>query len=219
MKRLFAVVLAAVFAMLCLTGCKKKEEALEDTYSGVLTKVRLGMPMKKVQGLNSGNQLYYGSDTEIWCVSSDIDLMEIAGRLPENDQFFYVQQSLITYNFKFVETEQDYLLSGYDEELLGLIPRATAMDYYNLKKKQLIEKYNANPEAVTTTCTGTEGVDNSLEYRTELILSSFTVSFDMELKYDTIDGVDDYYGDYFKISVEEVKNKAAVEITDEEEKK
>lgn len=209
MKKALSVITAAVMLMAGLTACSKEEE-VEDTYSGVLTKVRLGMPMNKIVALNSGTEMYYETDTEIWCVSTDTDLMEIRTLIPEDSQFFYTDDSLITYDFKYDEADQENYLTGYIEEIPCLIDRDTAMTYYNDKKAALMKKYGCSEETSASSITGTEGVDLNLDYVTGMTLSSFEIIFTMQLTYDIVDGVEDYYGTYYSIELKELKNKTAV---------
>ncbi len=218
MKRFTALILALLTAMTLLCACGKEEEAPVDNYTGVLSKVRLGMPMKKIIALNSASELYYDSDTEIWCVSTDTDLMELRDRIPADNQFFYADDSLITYTFKFNEADGENYLTAFLEEIPCKIDRKTAEDYYSFKKDALKAKYMPAEEAVISTVTGTEGVDLTLEHATVMTLSSFEVTLTMQLTYDTVDGVEDYYGTYYSIKVKELANKAAVEVKEEEEK-
>ncbi|MGN0638856.1 MAG: hypothetical protein ACI4J0_10830 [Huintestinicola sp.] len=214
MKKITAMLLVILSALSLFCGCKK-EEAPADTYTGVLSKVRLGMPMKKIVALNSGTELYYDSDTEIWCVSTDTDLMEIKDRIPADSQFFYADDSLITYTFKYSESDGDNYLTAYMEEIPCKLDRKTAEEYYKYKKAALISKYAPAEEAVVSTVTGTEGVDLTLDHVTVMTLSSFEVTLTMQLTYDTVDGVEDYFGTYYSVKVKELANKTAVEVTDE----
>ncbi len=214
MKRITAIVLAILSILTLFCACKK-EEAPADEYTGVLSKVRLGMPMKKIIGLNSGSELYYDSDTEIWCVSTDTDLMELRNRIPSDSQFFYADDSLITYTFKFNESDGENYLTAYMEEIPCKIDRKSAEEYYNYKKSALTAKYTPDPEAVVSTITGTEGVDMTLDYITVMTLSSFEVTLTMQLTYDTVDGVEDYFGTYYSIKIKELANKTPVEAAEE----
>ncbi|WP_432649151.1 hypothetical protein [Huintestinicola sp.] len=214
MKKITAMLLVILSALSLFCGCKK-EEAPADDYTGVLSKVRLGMPMKKIIALNSGSELYYDSDTEIWCVSTDTDLMEIKDRIPADSQFFYADDSLITYTFKYSESDGENYLTAYMEEVPCKLDRKTAEEYYRYKKAALIAKYAPSEEAVVSTVTGTEGVDLTLDNVTVMTLSSFEVTLTMQLTYDTVDGVEDYFGTYYSVKVKELANKTAVEVTDE----
>ena len=206
MKKITAMLLVILSALSIFCGCKK-EEAPADTYTGVLSKVRLGMPMKKIIALNSGSELYYDSDTEIWCVSTDTDLMEIKDRIPADSQFFYADDSLITYTFKYSDSDGENYLTAYMEEVPCKLDRKTAEEYYKYKKAALI--------AVVSTVTGTEGVDLTLDNVTVMTLSSFEVTLTMQLTYDTVDGVEDYFGTYYSVKIKELANKTAVEVADE----
>lgn len=215
MKKLIAALTAALISLTLLAACGKSEEAAEDTYTGVLTKVRLGMPMKKVISLNSATEMYYESDTEIWCVNPDTDLMEIRELIPADNQFYYAEDSLITYKFRFDESDGENYLEGYIEEVPCLIDRETAMKYYEDKKARLAAKYSVPAEAAISTITGTEDVDLNLDYVTTMTLSSFELVLTMQLTYDIVDGVEDYYGTYYSIELKELKNKTPVASSSE----
>lgn len=214
MKKITALLLVILSALSLFCGCKK-DEAPADDYTGVLSKVRLGMPMKKIIALNSGSELYYDSDTEIWCVSTDTDLMEIRDRIPADNQFFYADDSLITYTFKFNESDGENYLTAYLEEVPCKLDRKTAEEYYQYKKSALMAKYSPAEEAVVSTVTGTEGVDLTLDNVTVMTLSSFEVTLTMQLTYDTVDGVEDYFGTYYSVKIKELANKTAVEVSEE----
>lgn len=212
MKKIFAAALAAVMIFSSFSACSK-EEAAEDTYSGVLTKVRLGMPMNKIVSLNSGREMYYESETEIWCVNPDTDLMEIRELIPEDKQFYYVEDSLITYNFKYDEGDDTNYLVSYMEEVPCMLDRATAETYYNDKISRLKAKYGVDNDSVHSTVTGDELVDMTLVNETVMTLPSFKLTFVMNLTYDTVDGVDDFYGTYYSIEVKSLENKTAVDVS------
>ncbi len=216
MKKITALLLVILSALTLFGGCKKDDAAPVETYTGVLSKVRLGMPMKKIVALNSGSELYYDSDTEIWCVSTDTDLMEIRDRIPADSQFFYADDSLITYTFKYNEDDGENYLTAYMEEVPCKLDRKTAEDYYKYKKEALIAKYAPEEGAVVSTVTGTEGVDLTLDNVTVMTLSSFEVTLTMQLTYDTVDGVEDYFGTYYSIKIKELANKTAVEVSEKE---
>lgn len=219
MKKLTAVLLAVLMSVLALAGCSKKEEVTLEEYTGVLSRVRLGMPINKVFALMDSSEAYFESDTEIWYVNNDTDLMEIKSMIPEDSQFFYTDDSLITFNFRTEGTANDRYLESYLEELPCKVSRETAMSYYEAKKESLVAKFSPDPTAVSTTMTGSEGVDMNLDYSTVMTLSSFEVTFNMELTYDTVDGIEDYYGTFFSIEVKELKNKTAIDLNSEEKKK
>lgn len=213
LKKVLAVLISTLMLCSVMAGCSSDKAELEDTYEGVLTKVRLGMPLNKVVSLNSGHDMYYETDTQIWCVNDDTDLMEIRDLIPADSGFYYADDSLITYNFTYNESDDTYYLNGYLEEVPCLISRETAESYYSSKIEQLKTKYST-ADAVST-ITGTEDIDLTLDYVTRMTLSSFEVIFTMELTYDTVDAVDGYYGTYFCIEVKELANKTAVEVAAE----
>ena len=217
MKKLLAVILAAVMSAAVFGGCSKEEAPAEDTYNGVLTKVRLGMPMNKIIQLNSGHDMYYESDTVIWCVNPDTDLMEIRSLIPAEDLFYYAEDSLITYDFKYSEKDEEHYLQSYMEEVHCKIDRETAEQYYKDKAARLKAKYTPADDSVSSTITGTEGVDLNLYYTTTMTLSSFKITFIMELTFDTVDTIEDYYATCYSIEIEELANKTPVEVENEEE--
>lgn len=210
--RAAAVLSAAVMSAAVFTGCGKgDEEVVESTYSGVLTKIRLGMPQNKVIALNNQEEMYYESDTKLWCVNPDTDIMEVKALIPEDSQHFYCDDSLITYEFEYNEGEDEYYLDSYMEEVVCLIDKNVAKEYYDRKLLELSSKYGATE--YNTTQTGTDGVDMNLVYETVMSLSSFSVTTSMTYTYDTVDGKDDYYCTHLSIAVQELENKEAVEIS------
>lgn len=210
-RRITALFLAALATAAILCSCKKETAAPEDTYTGVLTKVRLGMPMKKVVSLNPDTELYYDSDNEIWCVNPDTDIMGVKDYIPSDNNFYGADDSLITYTFKYNEKDEENYLTAYLQEVRCLIDRENAEKYYEDKKLSLAKKYGAKSDAVSSTTTGTEGVDQKIDCVTVYTLSSFKVTFKMQLSYETVDGITGYYGSYYSIEVRELENKTAVE--------
>ena len=209
--RFAALLLAAVMTAVSLTGCgKKEEEEAEDTgYSGVLSKIKLGMPQKKVITVNNQKEMYYESDTILWCINPDTDIMEVRDIIPADQGYCFCDDSVITYEFKFNEKDNENYLTSYTEEVSCLIDRETAQKYYDDKVDQLRKKYHSD---YSTTQTGTEGIDLNLLLHTELPLSSFAVYIDMTLTYDTVEGVDAYWCKHLSITVKELANKTAVPI-------
>ena len=210
LKKLLSGVITLVMALSLFAGCSDSEEPAADDYSGVLTKVRLGMPMHKVISLNSSVQMYYENDTVIWCVNPDTDLMELKEIIPNEEGFYNVDDSLITYTFKYNEQDDENYLTGYIEEIQCVLDRETGTKYYEDKKERLMSKYSCPKESAVSSVTGTEGVDLNLDYKTKLTLSSFDLVLTMRLTYDTVDGVEGYYATYYSIDVNELKNKTAV---------
>ena len=216
--RISAVVLAA---SVMLAGCgKKKEEAGSElpAYSDVLSKIKLGMPQKKVLALNNQEEVFYENDTVLWCVNTDTDIMEVRDIIPSDNGYYYCDDSLITYEFNVNKKTQDYTLKAYQEEVTCLIDRDTAVSYYESKVKQLAEKYKPI-EDYFTAVTGTEDVDMHLEYETVLKMSSFSVTATMTLSYDTVDGAEGYYCTHISIKVKELDTKTAVTVGSESEDK
>lgn len=213
LKRIAAAAAAAVMITAAFTGCGKKEETAETeetAYSGVLTKIRLGMPQNKVIALNNQKEMYYESDTELWCVNPDTDIMEVRSLVPADSQYYYCDDSIITYKFKYDSEDDEYVLNDYMEEVVCLLPKDTAMDYYNGKLEELSKKYNCGEYSINQT--GTENVDMTLEYTTVMNLSSFSVTSSMTYTYQTVDGVDDYYCTHLSVDIKELANKTAVQV-------
>ena len=77
MKKILTIILALAMSLTCLTACGKDEETAvaENAYAGILTKVKLGMPLTKIVSLQPDSvELYYEDDTTIWCVNSDTEI-------------------------------------------------------------------------------------------------------------------------------------------------
>lgn len=214
MKKIFSVLLALVMTAVCFSACGKDEEAApENTYSGILTKVKLGMPMTKIVGLQpDGVTLNFETDTRLWSVNADTELMELRDAIPADNPIYYVEDSLITYDFKTVKGDENIYLRGYLSEAYCCLDRQTSEDFFANKTEELEKRHNAES---TGTLKGTEGVDMELIYTEKLDCPSYTVTFTMTEKYDTIEGVDGYYGSYFSIEVKEkeVKSEVPIEVS------
>lgn len=214
MRKFLPVILALIMTLTCFTACggdDEAEAAETPAYSGILTKIKLGMPLTKVVSLNAGNnvELYYETDTCIWSVNPDTDLMEIRNLLTEGEQFYYVDDSVITYNFKTVKGDEEIYLNNYLSEVHCLLDRATAEKYFETKTAELKAKHGVEPIGRMT---GTENVDMEVNYIQRFDCPSYTLTFTMTEKYDTVNGVDGYYGSYFSIDVKEKEVKTEVEI-------
>ncbi len=213
-RKIIAFLCAAAITAVCAAGCSKSDEgtgeAADTGYSGVLSKIRLGMPQNKVLALNGQDEVYYHSDSEIWCVNPDTDIMEMRELIPSEQEYYYCDDSIITYNFTYDDTNEQYILNSYTEEAVCLIDRETAEKYYEDKLKSLAAKYNL-AEYVTTQL-GVENVDMTFDYETVMTLPSFTVTTVMTMGYDTVNGVDGYYCKHFSITVTALDNKQAVVV-------
>lgn len=213
MKKFFSFLLTAVLALSCFTACGGDDEAAVEVqpYSGILTKIKLGMPLTKIVSLQpDGVELYYETDTSIWSINTDTELMELRGLLPEGEQFYYVDDSIITYNFKTVKGDAEIYLNDYVSEVHCLLDRETARKYFDSKTADLAAKHGV--EAVGTQ-TGTEDIDMEITYKQLFDCPSYTITFTMKEKYDTVNGVDGYYGSFFSIDVKEkeVKDETAIQ--------
>ena len=60
--------------------------------------------------------------------------------------------------------------------------------------------------------TGTEGIDMNLTYTQKYDCPSYNIVFTMVETYDTVNGVDGYYGTYFAIEIIEKEIKSETEI-------
>lgn len=212
MKKILPLILAVVMTAVCFTGCNKEDAVVsESSYSGILTKVKLGMPLSKIVSLQPDNvNLYYESDTTIWGVNTDTELMEISSLIPEDKaQHFYVEDSIITYNFRTQKGDDEIYLNDYISEVQCRLERETAEKYFESKTAELAAKHNVEP---IKTQMGTEGIDLDVTYMQKFDYPSYTFIFTMKETYDTIEGVDGYYGSYFSMEVKEKEVKAEVPV-------
>lgn len=215
MKKLLTVILVLTMALTCFTACGGDDEAAApdaSAYSGILTKIKLGMPLTKVVSLNAGNnvELYYETDTCVWSINPDTELMELKDRLPEGEQFYYVDDSIITYNFKTVKGAEEMLLNNYVSEVHCLVSRDTARKFFDDKTAELQKRHGVEPVG---TQTGTEDIDMEITYKQTFNCTSYVLTLSMVEKYDTVNGVDGYYGSFFSIDVKEkeVKDETAIQ--------
>ena len=212
MKKILTIILALAMSMTCLTACGKEEETAvsENAYSGILTKVKLGMPLTKVISLQAdGIELYYEDDVTIWSVNTDTELNEIRNVISPDHTYYYVDDSIITYNFRTVKGDDEIYLDGYMSEVTCLLDRDTATKYFEDKTAELAKKHGAEPVGAMT---GTEGMDMELTYTQKYDCPSYNVVFTMVETYDTVNGVDGYYGTYFAIEIIEKTVKTETEI-------
>lgn len=213
MKKFISLLLAVLMCTFTFCACskdKESDEAAESSYSGILTKLRLGMSMKKIISLqDSSIKLYNETDTEIWSINPDTDIMEIRNVIPADNAYYYADDSIITYYFTEDEKQDDYFLNAFMEEITCVIDRKTAEEYFNTKKDALAKKYGVTPEG---TLTGTEGVDQTLVYVEKYTCNTFEVEFTMELTYDSVNDVDDYYATFYSIKLTELANKTSVPL-------
>lgn len=214
MKKILALLTALVMTAVCLTACSKEEEAApENVYSGILTKVKLGMPLTRITSLQPDNvTLNFETDTRLWSVNTDTELMELRDVVPADNPVYYVEDSIITYDFKTVKGDDNIYLCGYLAEAYCCLERQTARDFFDKKTAEFAARHGV--EAVGAQ-TGTEDIDMELVYTQKYDCSSYTVIFTMKEKYDTVEGVDGYYGSYFSIEVKEKEVKAETPIATE----
>ena len=220
MKKILSVLLALAMTAVCFSACGKDEEAAsENTYSGILTRIKLNMPMSRVVQLQpDGVTLNFETDTRLWSVNTDTELMELRDLISSENPFYYVEDSLITYDFKTVKGDENIYLCGYTSEAYCCIERQTAEDFFANKTEELAKRHNVEAAG---TLKGTEGMDNELVYTEKFDCPSYTITFTMTEKYDTVEGVDGYYGSYFSIEVKEkdVKSEVPIEVSGGNDKK
>ncbi|MDE5859197.1 MAG: hypothetical protein K2H23_02220, partial [Oscillospiraceae bacterium] len=214
-----AVAVSVILAVCCFAGCSKDEgesaDAAESAYNGILTKIKLGMPVSKILALQPDNvDVNYESDTVLWSVNSDIDLMEI-NDLIEDDAYNYMDNPIITYTFKTNKGDVEMTLKSYMSEIHGVLDREVAEKYFKDKTEELQKKHSAEPvESVT----GTENVDYTVVHKQKFNCPSYDLTFTMELEYGTVNGVEGYHGSMFSIEVVEKEIKTEVTIESEDSK-
>ncbi len=214
MKKIISVLTALIMTTAIFAACGKDEtEVPENVYSGILTKVKLGMPMTKIVSLQpDGVTLNFETDTRLWSVNSDTEIMELREVVPADNPVYYVEDSIITYDFKTVKGDENIYLCGYMSEAYCCLERQTARDFFDKKTAELAAKHGVEAAGAQT---GTEDIDMELVYTQRYDCPSYTVIFTMKEKYDTVEGVDGYYGSYFSIEVKEKDVKTETPITTE----
>lgn len=212
MKRFFAVIISMALALTCFAACKKDGEAVDDSaYSGILTKIKLGMPVSKILALQPGTlDLHYESDTVLWGVNPDTDLMEIRDLIPTESAYYYIDDSIITYEFETQKGNAEMTLKSYMSEVHGVLDRTMAEEYFESKGAALQAKHGVEPTEVKT---GTEDVDYEISKIKRYSCSSFELIFTLTEKFETVDGVEGYYGSAFSIEVK-AKPKEEVPVSD-----
>lgn len=219
MKKIISVLITIVMAMTCFTACGEDETVPENVYQGILTKVKLGMPLTKIVTLQpDGVELYYETDTRIWSVNTDTELMEIRDLIPAEHGYFYVDDSIITYDFQTRKGDDEIYLKGYLSEVMCLLDRETAQKYFEAQTAELSARHGVEPVGAMK---GTEDIDMELVYTQKYDCPSYMLVFTMKQTYDTVEGVDGYYGSYFSMEVieKEVKTETAIKSGDEETEK
>ena len=94
MKKIISVLTALIMTTAIFAACGKDEaEVPENVYSGILTKVKLGMPMTKIVSLQpDGVTLNFETDTRLWSVNSDTEIMELREVVPADNPVYYVDR-------------------------------------------------------------------------------------------------------------------------------
>ncbi|MCL2053089.1 MAG: hypothetical protein FWG90_01425 [Oscillospiraceae bacterium] len=204
-KLLVSMVLA--LSLFTLSACSKSPD-IESTYDGILSRVRLGMPLSQVVGMQRvGVELYYETDKIIWSVDEDIELMEIRSLLPEQQDeqmWFFVDsaRAIITYYFQTLSGRNEMVLRGYSEQISCLLDREVGNTYFREKSAELRGRHDPHAE-IRPVRTGVENIDFELNTTMSLSLPSYNLTFTMTETYDTVNGVTDYYVTHYKIEVME----------------
>lgn len=220
MKRVLSVLLSLITCVFLLAACGEEAPA-ENAYNGILTKIKIGMPLTKIVSMQpDGVELYWEDDTTIWSVNTDTDLMiDLAALVPPEDVFYYADDSIITYNFKTKKGDEEIYLKGYSEEVHCLIERTVAEEYFNNKTAELIKKHCVDEGSVAGgSMVGTEDIDMELVYSQKISASSYDLVFSMTLTYDTVNDVPGYYATEFAIELTEKDVKSEVAIDTPETK-
>lgn len=212
MKKFLTAFLAVALAVTCFTACGGGDDeapAEASGYNGILTKVKLGMPLKKIISINQSQNvnLNYETDTVIWSQNPDTELMEIRDLIPTESAYYYLDDSLITYVFETRKGDEEIYLTSYMAEAYGLLDRKIAEEYYEKKTEELKAKHKAEP---AKSIKGTEDIDLEVDRISRYSCASYDLTFTMREQYDTVDGVEGYYGSYFCIEVKEKANKEEV---------
>lgn len=220
MKRIFAVLLSLLTCVMLLAACGE-EAADESSYSGILTKIKLGMPLTKIVTMQpDGVELYWEDDTTIWSINTDTDLMaDVSALVPADDMYYYSDDSIITYQFKTKKGDEEIYLKGYSEEVHCLLDRTAAQEYFDKKTAELLKKHCVDEGSVAGgSMVGTEDIDMELVYSQKISASSYDLVFSMTLTYDTVNDVAGYYATQFKIDINEKDVKGEVAIATPETK-
>lgn len=212
MKKFLTALLAMVLAVTCFAACGGGDDeanAEESGYNGILTKIKLGMPLTKIVTINQtyNVDLHYETDTVIWSQNPDTELMEIRDLIPAESAYYYVDDSLITYTFETRKGDTEIYLTSYMSEAYCLLDRKTAEEYYDTKTAELAKKHGV--EAIQS-IKGTEDIDLEVDRISRYNCASYDLTFTVREKYDTVDGVDGYYGSYVCIEVKEKANKEEI---------
>ncbi len=191
MKKILTALLAMALAVTCFAACGGDDEgapADESGYNGILTKIKLGMPLTKIVTINQtyNVNLNYETDTVIWSQNPDTELMEIRSLIPTDSAYYYVDDSLITYSFETRKGDPEIYLTSYMSEAYCLLDRKTADDYYEKKTLEFAKQHLV--EAIKST-KGTEDIDLEVDRISRYNCASYDLTFTVKEKYDTVDGV------------------------------
>jgi hypothetical protein len=209
-KRVLAAFLSVIIIFIC-TACGEEERVIPP-YEGILTKVRLGMPETRVTALQPEDaDLYYqtGNDYIMWSVNPDTEIQSLRDYLPPEDMFYYCDDSIITYYLEDNDDKTEKVLSGYMQEVYCVAPRDVAVEFYNAQVKYLTTKYGMESNG---TRTGIEGVDLNLDFKEVMTGTSFNITFGATFTSQTVNGVNDYYGTHFYITLMKSDNPTAVAV-------
>lgn len=213
MKKFLTAFLAMALAVTCFAACNKEDDGSGDSssYNGILTQIKLGMPLTKIISTNQkyNVNLNYETDTVIWSQNPDTELMELRDLIPAESAYYYVDDSFITYYFETRKGDDEIYLNGYMSEVYCLLDRDTAKKYFDEKTAELEKRHGVKPAG---TQKGTEDIDLEIDYIQRYNCPSYDLTFTRTDKYDTVDGVTGYYGSHFSIEVKAKVNKEETPI-------
>ncbi len=207
MSRFLSLILAVILALFTTTACSSEPDAILPTeeYTGILTKVKLGMPKAKVLSLQDvASQLYYEDDTTIWTVNPDTDIMQLRQIIPTDNQHYYADDSIITYFFKTVSGDSEIYLEAYSQETKCLLDKTLATQFFNEKIAALeAQHFNDETKKAAKSVLGTEDIDYNVVHSAIISAPSYELEFNMTLSYEDVLGVEDYYATKFEIIITE----------------
>ncbi|MDR0946686.1 MAG: hypothetical protein LBM87_02915 [Ruminococcus sp.] len=204
LKQLLAVILCLTICI-ALTACGEDGDTPADgqtgeaSYSGILTKVRIGMTETKLLTMMPDDvKVNYQSDYEIWGFNTDTEIQSLRDLIPLDDPYYSVDDSIITYYLKDSGVPDVKVLEGYMQEVYCTVPRNIAVEFYQSTVKALTDKYSAPSVG---TMEGVEDIDQELNLTEVIDNPSFTITFNATYTYEEINGVSDYYGTHFSIKL------------------
>jgi hypothetical protein len=174
-------------------------ETITTAYSGILSKVRIGMTESKILSMIAdGVPVYYQDDYEMWTVDPDTNVQKIRDYIPKDNLVYFADDSIITYYLKDQQGNPDKILTGFMEEVYGVFPQEESVDFYNDTIDRLTEEFGVEP---TGTMSGTQGIDEEILLKQVYDCPSATVTFYCTYRWQTVNEIEDYYGYYFAVKL------------------